>query len=172
MASLSVGDRSQAYGYCSLAVGERLSASGSCSVAFGSYVHAYGDYSLAAGKWARADNKHSVAIGNATWADAEDAFVIGKGLIFAPDTHMELYNPYPDSLMVGFNTTTEPALFVDEVGVGVGIIGPVRSLHVGDVMRLEPLDAEPANPDKGDLYFDNTINKLRCYDGTAWQDCF
>ncbi|HOO78391.1 MAG TPA: hypothetical protein PLZ73_10955 [bacterium] len=172
MASLTVGDRSQATGYCSMAVGEHISSSGTGSAASGSYSAAIGDYSLAMGEWARSANDNSVAIGQWVWAAADNAFVIGKGLLTEPDTFLELYNSYPDSLMVGFNTTTAPALFVDETGVGIDMVGPVRSLHVGDVMRLEPLDAPPDDPGKGDLYFDDGTNKLRCYDGTAWQDCF
>jgi hypothetical protein len=53
--------------------------------------------------------------------------------------------------------------------VGIGTAAPQRKLHVMDVMRLEPAP-EPATPGKGDLYFDSTTNKLRCYDGTIWHD--
>ena len=56
--------------------------------------------------------------------------------------------------------------------VGIGIQPPMRKLHVNGLMRLEPLLAPPASPGKGDLYFDGTTNKLCCYDGTTWQDCF
>ena len=56
--------------------------------------------------------------------------------------------------------------------LGVNICEPQRSLHVKDVIRLEPRAFSPANPAKGDLYFDGTLNKLRCYDGTIWRDCW
>ena len=56
--------------------------------------------------------------------------------------------------------------------VGIGTNAPVRTLHVNSVMRLEPIPAAPAAPGKGDMYFDSTLNKLRVYDGTAWQNCW
>jgi hypothetical protein len=55
--------------------------------------------------------------------------------------------------------------------VGIGTTTPARKLHVSDAMRLEPTTA-PASPAAGDLYFDSSTNKLRCYDGTAWNDLF
>jgi len=30
----------------------------------------------------------------------------------------------------------------------------------------------PSSPSAGDLYFDSGDNKLKCYDGTSWQNCF
>lgn len=56
--------------------------------------------------------------------------------------------------------------------VGVGDIKPQRALHISDVMRLEPRATAPSSPGKGDMYFDSTLNKLRVYDGTAWQSCW
>jgi len=53
--------------------------------------------------------------------------------------------------------------------VGIGTASPARKLHVQGIMRLEPT-TEPIDPGKGDLYFDSTSNKLRCYDGTEWHD--
>jgi len=59
------------------------------------------------------------------------------------------------------------------VNGNIGInIQPKRRLHISDVMRIEPTSAAPLNPSKGDIYFDNTINKLRVYDGTIWQNCW
>ncbi len=55
----------------------------------------------------------------------------------------------------------------------IGIdIQPQRKLHINDVMRLEPRSTSPSNPSKGDIYFDNSLNKLRVYDGTTWQNCW
>jgi hypothetical protein len=56
--------------------------------------------------------------------------------------------------------------------VGIGTTSPARTLHVSAVMRLEPIATAPTSPAKGDMYFDNTINKLRVYDGTTWQNCW
>lgn len=46
------------------------------------------------------------------------------------------------------------------------------TVHINDVMRLEPRNAAPLNPTAGEMYFDATTNKLRVYDGTTWQDCW
>jgi len=73
---------------------------------------------------------------------------------------------------VGKHMTDSAISIFEEGNVGIGILGPQRKLHVNDVMRLEPRDTEPAVPSAGDLYFDSTSNKLRCYDGSTWQDCF
>jgi hypothetical protein len=56
--------------------------------------------------------------------------------------------------------------------VGIGDIKPQRALHISDVMRLEPRATAPTSPGKGDMYFDSTLNKLRVYDGTNWQNCW
>jgi hypothetical protein len=64
------------------------------------------------------------------------------------------------------------ALLCQDVGrVGIGTANPARKLHVDATLRLEPT-TEPANGAAGDLYYDSSTNKLRCHNGTAWQDCF
>ena len=62
-------------------------------------------------------------------------------------------------------------LYGSNGGLGIAI-QPQRALHVNDVMRLEPRSTAPTSPGKGDMYFDDTINKLRVYDGTTWQNCW
>jgi len=56
--------------------------------------------------------------------------------------------------------------------VGIGTTTPARSLHVSDTMRLEPRSSAPSSPSAGDIYFDSTSSKLKCYDGSTWQNCF
>lgn len=56
--------------------------------------------------------------------------------------------------------------------VGINVAVPQRSLHISDVIRLEPRNTAPDNPVKGDIYFDGVLNKLRVYDGTQWQNCW
>jgi len=56
--------------------------------------------------------------------------------------------------------------------MGINVCIPKRNLHVKDVLRLEPRDTEPSNPEKGDIYFDGILNKLRVFDGTVWQNCW
>jgi hypothetical protein len=65
------------------------------------------------------------------------------------------------------------AMTLDSSGnLGVGTASPARTLHVNDVMRLEPRATAPSSPSAGDIFFNSSTNKLQCYDGTAWQDCF
>ena len=88
----------------------------------------------------------------------------------------------------------------DTSGGGAGTKGSIRALSIGNTggrvawqfnisdgisndvtavtvkstgaLNLEPRASAPLSPVAGDLYFDSTLNKLRCYDGTAWQNCF
>ncbi len=54
--------------------------------------------------------------------------------------------------------------------VGINVNQPQRSLHVRDVIRLEPRNTPPSNPTKGDLYFDGNRDVLRYYNGRRWVD--
>jgi hypothetical protein len=38
--------------------------------------------------------------------------------------------------------------------------------------RFFPLSTAPSGAEAGDVYYDSGTNKLRCYDGTAWNDLF
>jgi len=39
-------------------------------------------------------------------------------------------------------------------------------------VRFYPLASAPASAEKGDVYYDSTTDKLRCYNGTTWNDLF
>lgn len=56
--------------------------------------------------------------------------------------------------------------------VGINVLNPQRTLHVKDVIRLEPRTSSPDNPAEGDIYYDGTMKKLRVYDGFVWQNCW
>ncbi len=71
---------------------------------------------------------------------------------------------------LGTKTPTGAIVYMDSIGIGID--NPQRSLHVKDVIRLEPLDGPPENPSAGDLYFDSNKNKLRCFDGKRWRDAW
>ncbi len=43
------------------------------------------------------------------------------------------------------------------------------TVQFGDVILLTP-SSTPSNPRKGMIYFDSSTSKLRCYDGSTWQD--
>ena len=70
-------------------------------------------------------------------------------------------------------STWEADMVIRQDGnIGINTSSPARKLHINDVMRLEPRSSAPGSPSAGDLYFDSTTSKLRCYDGSAWQDCW
>lgn len=56
--------------------------------------------------------------------------------------------------------------------VGIGTTDPQRTLHVNDVMRLEPRSSAPSSPSEGDIYMDSSVHKLMVYDGTIWKACW
>jgi len=55
--------------------------------------------------------------------------------------------------------------------IGLGGVAPAQTLHIGDVMRLEPT-TPPAVPAAGDIYYDSAMGKLRCHDGVIWNNLF
>jgi hypothetical protein len=56
--------------------------------------------------------------------------------------------------------------------VGIGVTVPKRTLHIKDVMRIEPTATAPASPAEGDIYMNAVTHKLMVYDGTSWQTCW
>jgi len=74
-----------------------------------------------------------------------------------------------DSLVTAYVVINTPPNS-ENTNVGINVENPQRSLHVKDVLRLEPRSTPPTNPTKGDMYFDDTINKLRVYNGTRWDN--
>ncbi len=93
-------------------------------------------------------------------------------------------NPYTRGKMNGSTTTDlgfktymsssdHSGLVLDgynRVGIGTGL--PARSLHVNDVLRLEPRSSAPIMAEEGDIYMDSSTHKLRVHDGTSWQACW
>lgn len=75
-------------------------------------------------------------------------------------------------LFIGSSDYTDAVLVTKGGLVGIRTTTPQRQLHVNDVMRLEPRTSAPSSPAKGDIYFDDTLNKLRVYDGLTWQNCW
>lgn len=63
-------------------------------------------------------------------------------------------------------------LAANHVAIGNGTTGDTSGALSLSKINLTPTSSAPASPSAGDLYFDSTTSKLRCYDGTAWNDCF
>jgi surface protein len=55
--------------------------------------------------------------------------------------------------------------------VSVNTIATAKVI-ITDVMNITPRATAPSGPSKGDIYMDNTTNKLMVYDGTTWQACW
>lgn len=45
-------------------------------------------------------------------------------------------------------------------------------LKTGGQLRIIPISSAPGGAEAGDIYYDSTTNKLRCYNGTIWNDLF
>jgi len=112
-------------------------------------------------------NYSTIAFLNASVSS--NALSIGGGTTAAePATQIEFYTG-----AVGSTGTGTLAMRIDSSGnVGIGTSSPARTLHVDDVMRLEPRATAPSSPSAGDIFFNSSTNKLQCYDGSVWQDCF
>ncbi len=54
---------------------------------------------------------------------------------------------------------------------GVNVKGADGSVGIESLLNLKPGTA-PVAPLTGDIYFDDATAKLRCFDGTVWQDLF
>jgi hypothetical protein len=105
----------------------------------------------------------SALIGSRISGDVTSNYV-PQDLYFATGNSTTQTDPYPQNTV---------RMVVSHNGnVGIGTTTPSRTLHVNSVMRLEPIPTSPTNPNKGDIYFDSTLNKLRVYDGSVWQNCW
>jgi trimeric autotransporter adhesin len=97
---------------------------------------------------------------NVSTGDGFDGVIDDVGIWSRALTANEISNIYTNSFGCGYGK------------MGINVCEPKRNLHIKDVLRLEPRDTPPGNPEKGDIYFDGTINKLRVFDGTVWQNCW
>ncbi len=87
--------------------------------------------------------------------------------------HTGMFFTGPGDYALCFTVVGTECLRIDNSGyVGIGTTNPARTLHVNDVMRLEPRSSAPSNPSEGDMYMDGTTHKLMVYDGITWQACF
>jgi parallel beta-helix repeat protein len=93
-------------------------------------------------------------------------------------TLTNLYNNA--KLMTGFTDafTTNPGLTIQSTGsLGFGIGATFADANRKVILRdtgafnFVP-QAQPATAQAGDVYYSSSTNKLRCYDGTIWNDLF
>jgi len=68
---------------------------------------------------------------------------------------------------------TDPKMTMSADGfLGIGITQPQRTLHVKDVIRLEPRSYAPNNPAEGDMFMDSNDHKLKVFNGSEWKSCW
>ncbi len=121
-------------------------------------------------------NEEAIRIRNTEGDDNNGlAFAVGESSPWMDITESEEFrikHTHYDSLGM-WNDGNNTRLLIDGSGnVGIGTETPARTLHVNDYMRLEPVSDPPDTPSAGDIYFDSDDNKLKCFDGTDWQDCW
>jgi hypothetical protein len=60
------------------------------------------------------------------------------------------------------------------VVIATGSTTPVERAVVKSTgqVRFVPLAADPAGAESGDVYYNSVSNKLKCYNGTTWNDLF
>lgn len=56
-------------------------------------------------------------------------------------------------------------------GVAGALATVIRCKSTGQA-RFEPLAADPTGAQAGDVYYNSVTNKLRCHNGTSWNDLF
>lgn len=141
--SSAVSLNGHAEGSSAIAIGSAASARGTWSRAIGVNAYAYGDFSTVLGVNSHADGGYSVAIGDSISSKADHAFTFGTGYTNDQGQRFALVNDTPNSLIVGFNSST-PTLFVgDSVSngntgsVGIGTINPSAKLDVAGDMKVQ-----------------------------------
>jgi hypothetical protein len=93
-------------------------------------------------------------------------------------------NGSTDSILVLQNAGATAAYAIaDSVGLEIGASGSRLILFVTNSIsrmrvkqngqvRFVPLAADPAGAETGDVYYNSVSNKLKCYNGTTWNDLF
>ncbi len=150
--AIAIGIADTAKAVNSLAMGVQSKATGIGAVAIGNYVEANSTGSFVVGQL-----NDPIGTDN-TWNLADPLFVIGNGIFGIPGVI---------STAVRNNAFT----ILKNGNMGVGIDEPKRTVHIKDVLRLEPTTA-PLTPGEGDVYYDAATHKLMVYDGTTWQACW
>jgi len=105
------GSYSQATGSHSFGFGQSVVSEGTASFALGSRAVATGNYSFAFGQNTNTSNTGTFALGKYVAASAYNSWVIGTG--FQDGLSWKTYeNSTSNSLAIGFNMLTTPAIFV------------------------------------------------------------
>jgi len=92
---------------------------------------------------------------------------VGRGLLVADQGKTNSFGVEVVAGLVktgGFTSGTSVALFANAVE-------RARVKSTGQV-RFVPLAADPSGAEAGDVYYNSSSNKLKCYNGSTWNDLF
>ncbi|MBI9055430.1 MAG: hypothetical protein JEY96_16525 [Bacteroidales bacterium] len=149
--AIGVSDTASAYNSMAMGVGSR--ASGIAAIALGTFVEANTTGTFVVGQL------NDPFGSNDLWNTSDPIFVVGNGIFGIPG-------------VLSTALKSNALVILKNGNMGVGIDTPQRTVHIKDVMRLEPRLTAPLNPSEGDIYFDGVDKKLMVFDGTIWQACW
>jgi len=152
--------------YNSFVVGTYSHIEGGDSSILGSGSSIQGYHSVVLGDSNTVRANRSVVIGSSNLVVSSDAIAIGSGLTNVAREKSIVLGYGEAALYIGdYATTTnvsDPLLpmaeffYKPDSRVGIGTLDPQRKLHIGDAMRLEPLNSPPENPAMGDIYMNKS----------------
>ena len=172
-ASFATGYDNSASGNYSSVFGTENEVSGFASTAFGSNNNSSGDCAFAANYYTNAIGINSAAFGYYSDAQAYGSFVVGRYNI-----QNGTYNSWISSeplFVIGNGTSASTSNRSNAVTVlkngnaGFGTDTPQRTVHINDVLRLEPRADTPSSPSEGDIYVNSTTNHIYCYLNGSWK---
>lgn len=173
--SVAFGNTSKALGNFAVATGRNSNAAGESAVAMGYFASAAGKRATSFGSVTDAAGDHSFASGLVTSASSFGETVIGLyNTTYTPNS-ATAYDVADRLFVVGNGTAggarSNALVMLKNGNTGFGVDNPTHTVHIKDCMKLEPSTA-PASPSEGTIYFDSTSKKLRCYNGTTWNDLY
>jgi hypothetical protein len=161
-------------------------AGGICSFVIGSanrtgvYYGAYKDQFLSDGSFAMAYGYFTNAIGMASitggLGSSYSAMVIASGIAAFAHQYVTEYAKDAaanySAILAGINNTIDANATGAVIIAGNAITATQEYTTYTDAMRLTPKSTAPTNPEEGTIYFDSVLKKLRCWDGTIWNNLF
>jgi hypothetical protein len=165
-------NKNRSGGVCSFVIGS-ANRTGSY---YGSYKHEF----LSGGSFAMAYGHFTNAIGMASitggLGSSYGAMVIASGI--AAFAHQYVTESAKDAaanysaILAGINNTIDANATGAVIIAGNAITATQEYTTYTDAMRLTPKSTAPTNPEEGTIYFDSVLKKLRCWDGTIWNNLF
>jgi hypothetical protein len=159
-------------GVCSFVIGS-ANRTGSY---YGSYKHEF----LSGGSFAMAYGHFTNAIGMASitggLGSSYSAMVIASGIAAFAHQYVTEYAKDAaanySAILAGINNTIDANATGAVIIAGNAITATQEYTTYTDAMRLTPKSTAPTNPEEGTIYFDSVLKKLRCWDGTIWNNLF